>query len=511
VKLLPAGLSVACFAGAVLVRGSVPTVTGYSLTILCEGSGVWLAYCAFIAALESKGSIVLKLWGLEWTRDEACCHFFITGATGTGKTARAVVPVVHGLRSTLPDTGILAVDSKGALWKPLEAMARSLGQEETLRLIRVRPTHVAPKKWVPPLRLNLLGDPNVPWSTYAKMIVDTATAAGQKGGQSFFKETARDVITHAMHALEAAELPVTLANVHDTICISTETALLLARLAEQSSPAAEVERQYFKDFAEQPPEQKSGTVYTVANFLRPYTPPDIRQVVCSVTPNFSLAEVDAGRLICLSVPQTYQVERRYLNLLFKQLFFLHAFRRFDLEPDELRRRNMIVLVLDEGQKTTLVSEDGFSDHATVDELREAGVCLISATQTPLSLYAAFETPNKADVFMANLRTQIHFRAADEKGAKILSEKMGGREIRKYSGGVSSGRTSSNWQPIDEPWFKSQRLLALPPSRAVIKHPRRTGRPILRWLPFTNFTRANEYTDDSLNHHSSVRNPSPSAE
>jgi hypothetical protein len=151
---------------------------------------------------------------------------------------------------------------------------------------------------------------------------------------------------------------------------------------------------------------------------------------------------------------------------------------------------MIVLVLDEGQKTTLVSEDGFADHSTVDELREAGVCLISATQTPLSLYAAFETERKADVFMANLRTQIHFRAADEKGAKILSEKMGGREVRKYGGGVSGGRTASNWQLIDEPWFKTTAFQALPEGKAVIRHPRRRGRPVLRKLPFTNFTLAN---------------------
>jgi type IV secretory pathway TraG/TraD family ATPase VirD4 len=313
--------------------------------------------------------------------------------------------------------------------------------------------------------------------------------AGQRGGQSFFKETARDVIAHAMRALELADLAVTLANVHDVICISTDTALLLSRLAENSSAAAEIERQYFKDFAAQPPEQKSGTVYTVANYLRPYTPKDIREVFCSVSPNFTLSEVDQGRLICLSVPQTYQVERRYLNLLCKQLFFLHAFRRFDLEPAEMRRRNMIVIVLDEGQKTTLVSEDGFSDHGTVDELREAGVCLISATQTPLSLYASFDVPNKADVFMANLRTQVHFRAADEKGAKILSEKLGGREVRKYSGGVSGGRTSRNWQSLDEAWFKKEELLALSEGKALIKHPRRIGRPILCKLPFTSFTLA----------------------
>ena len=486
-KLAPVFGAGGCLAASAVIRLGVPDSLG--LTVWVLACGIAFAYRGLVAAFESNPDIVLRLWGLDWTRDEACCHFFITGATGTGKTARAVVPVVHGLRKTLPDTGVLAVDSKGALWQPLATMARTLGQEESLRLIRVRPTHIPPDRWQPPLRLNLLGDPSIPWSTYAKIIVDTASAAGQRGGQSFFKETARDAITHAMRALELAELPVTLANVHNVLCISTDTALLLARLGESHRAGAETERQYFKDFAAQPPEQKSGTVYTVANYLRPYTPDDIRKVFCAIVPNFSLGEVDAGRLICLSVPQTYQVERRYLNLLCKQLFFLHAFRRFDLEPPEMRRRNMIVIVLDEGQKTTLVSEDGISDHLTVDELREAGVCLISATQTPLSFYASFETERKADVFMANLRTQIHFRAADEKGAKILAEKMGGREVRKYSGGVSGGKASSNWQPLDEPWFKKETLLSFPAGQAVIKQPRRSGRPLLRRLPFTDFTTA----------------------
>ncbi len=484
------GLIAVAVAARVMLEGVLNTV----FSVAALGGAGWVAWAALLASTNRK--VVLRLWGLTWTRDEACCHFFVTGSTGTGKTARAVVPIVHGLRATLPGTGILAVDSKGALWKPLAAMARSLGQEDSLRLIRVRPPQTAPGAWTPPLRLNLLGMPGVPWTTYAKMVVDTATAAGQRGGQAFFKETARDVITHGMQALDAADLPVTLANVHDLVCVSTELAPVLARLAERPGRAAEAELQYFKDFAAQPPEQRSGTVYTVANYLRPYTPPDIADVFSSVDPNFCLSEVDAGRLICMSVPQTYQVERRYLNLLAKQLFFLHAFRRFDLEPDELGKRNLIVLVLDEGQKTTLVSEDGFADHTTVDELREAGVCLVSATQTPLSLYAAFDTERKADVFMANLRTQIHFRAADEKAAKIISEKMGGREVRKYSGGVSGGKSSRNWQPMDEPWFKQAALQALPAGQAVIRHPARIGRPLLKRLPFTEFTRANEYTPES---------------
>lgn len=486
------GMAICAFMAAGFGRHWLDWPSNWVLPLGAIALGAWQLYVGLRPWWRDDPNTVLRLWGLNWTRDEACCHFLITGGTGTGKTARAVVPIVHGLRETLPDTGVLAIDSKGALWEPLRAIAQGLGQEKDLRLIRVRPTDQSPDSWTSPLRLNVLADPSIPWGTYAKILIDTATAAGQRGGQSFFKEAARDAITHAMQVRAILGDVVTLDIVHDTICRSSETEALFPRLeALLSTPAmdaVQAELKYFREFVHQPPEQKSGTVFTVANFLRPYTPPAIAEVVCSREPNFSLAEVDQGRLICLSVPQGYQVERKYLNLLFKQLFFLHAFRRFDLTAQERRKRNLITLVLDEGQKTTLVSEDGFSDHGTVDELREAGVCLISATQTPLSFYAAFETQTKADVFMANLRTQVHFRAADEKGAKIISERMGGCELRKYSGGVSGGRTSRNWQMTDELWFKPARLLALREGQAVVGHPRIVGRPILKKLSFTNFTR-----------------------
>jgi hypothetical protein len=63
---------------------------------------------------------------------------------------------------------------------------KALGQDADLRLIRVRPPQIAPEKWTPPLRMNLLADVSIPWTTYAKILVDTATAAGQRAGQAFF-------------------------------------------------------------------------------------------------------------------------------------------------------------------------------------------------------------------------------------------------------------------------------------------------------------------------------------
>ena len=94
--------------------------------------------------------------------------------------------------------------------------------------------------------------------------------------------------------------------------------------------------------------------------------------------------------------------------------------------------------------------------------------------------------------MANLRTQIHFRAADEKGAKILSDKLGARKIREYSGGISSGKRSSNWQVTMKPWFKPAELKALGAGRATLNHPRSIGHLRLLRRLFTNCTARNTY-------------------
>ena len=96
-------------------------------------------------------------------------------------------------------------------------------------------------------------------------------------------------------------------------------------------------------------------------------------------------------------------------------------------------------------------------------------------------------------FENGLKAMVLNLEEDNIGAVILAAKLGGREVRKYSGGVSGGRTTRNWQHVDEAWFKPLRMLALPAGMAVLKHPRRIGRPLLRRLPFTTFTRANEHT------------------
>ena len=75
---------------------------------------------------------------------------------------------------------------------------------------------------------------------------------------------------------------------------------------------------------------------TIANYLQPFITPEIAQVFCPAANTFDFADIDRGKIICVAMPQKFQIERRYVNTFLKMLFYTHALRRFD-KPAEERR------------------------------------------------------------------------------------------------------------------------------------------------------------------------------
>ena len=69
-------------------------------------------------------------------------------------------------------------------------MARHYGREHDLIHLQIRADETD-AQWTPPNRYNLIGDRSIPFTTYAKFIVDTATSLGQGGDKGFFKSQAQ--------------------------------------------------------------------------------------------------------------------------------------------------------------------------------------------------------------------------------------------------------------------------------------------------------------------------------
>jgi hypothetical protein len=85
---------------------------------------------------------------------------------------------------------------------------RAVGAEDVL-VLEVRPEQ-ASIEWRPEHRFNLISDRSIPYSTYARMVIDAALALGQNNDQSFFREQAELHIARAMETLEILGYDVTL-------------------------------------------------------------------------------------------------------------------------------------------------------------------------------------------------------------------------------------------------------------------------------------------------------------
>ena len=435
--------------------------------------------------VDKERGYVLSLGGVRWNEADFCRGWEIDGRTGSGKTASGVVPILHALKRNRPGMGILALDTKGDLSEPIEAVADDLGCRDDLRQLEVRPDK-APPGWRPPYTFNFLGDTSLPASTYAKLLVDVATAAGQKGGQTFFKNAAQVAIQNGMNLLAVLDVPVTIENCYRLVMDLAELEARIGELEKVPGPLRDPLLDYFREFKAQPKEQLGGVRYTVFNYLQPYTVPDIAEVFCPTEPTFDLAEIDLGRLVSVKIPQKYQTEKRYVSLMLKALYYLHALRRYDLSGAERARKNLIVGVFDEAQESVLLSEDGISDYNVIDKIRGARATAIFSTQSPTSYIPPMGGRDKADVFRLNLGNKIHFTAADKDASEMIAESIGKRTIKKRTWSSGSGKRSISWTDDDQYFIKPHVLRRLPKHVAVIKHCEQA----YRWvrLPPSPFTK-----------------------
>ena len=413
--------------------------------------------------------VVVRLAGFKWTRADFCRGWLITGDTGSGKTRSGVTPLLFQVFQNEPTWGGLCIDDKGVYWETLSEMARHFGREDDLILLQVRPDD-APLQWQPKHTYNLTSDRTIPYNTFAKAVVDTAGSLGQAGDKGFFKNQAQTHIAAALETLREIGADVTLENAYSLLLDQGDLDEAMTDLASthQTARRRELSEHFSNRFLSQPSEQIGGVKETIANYLQAFVTPDIAQVFCPAANTFDFADIDRGKIICVAMPQRFQLERRYVNTFLKMLFYTHALRRFDKAATERRRDNLLILWADEAQRFVTASEDGMSDYNCIDVIREAQATVVAAAQSSSSFIPPLGR-EKARVFTLNLRNRLIFKAADEEGANESADFLGKRKTIKRSWGYSAGKRSSNYSEHDEHKIKPHLLRNLAKHTAVVIH------------------------------------------
>jgi hypothetical protein len=437
--------------------------------ILAAG-GILLALIAAWLLLKSpRNNHVAKLGGLRWRRNQFCRGWLITGDTGSGKTSSGINQLVHQVFQNEPTWGGLCIDEKGVYWETLSAMAKHYGREGDLIHLQIR-ANDTDTQWTPPNRYNLTGDRSIPFTTYAKFIVDTATSLGQGGDKGFFKSQAQTHIAHALEMLFELNRPVTLTDTFDLLSdreLLEEEMENLENLLETPRRAA-VYGHFANRFLTQPDEQLGGVRETIGNYLQYFLTPEVAEVFCTGESTFDFAAIDQGKIILTTMPQKFQTERRYVNTLLKLLYYNHALRRFDKAKAERAKSNLLILWADEAQRFMTASEDGTSDYNCVDVIREAGATVVAAAQSTTSLVPPLGN-DKAKVLTLNLRNRLIFRAADEADAVQAADFIGKKRVVKRSWGFSAGRRNVNYSETEEHKIKPHKLRNLRDHECVLVH------------------------------------------
>ena len=164
---------VGCLSVTVISTRWIPAPWGWAVALVAFVVGIFS-----LIAREPQRVFVASLKGLRWKRSQFCRGWLITGDTGSGKTSSGINQLAHQVFRNEPRWGGLCIDEKGGYWETLRAMAAHHGRAHDLVHIQIRPEGVGTESTAQHC-FNLTGNREIPFNTYAKFVVETATSLGQ--------------------------------------------------------------------------------------------------------------------------------------------------------------------------------------------------------------------------------------------------------------------------------------------------------------------------------------------
>ena len=223
----------------------------------------------------------------------------LTDAPASGKTASGVVPIIYQLKKNRPRRGEYWLSIRKAIsanpWLVLLIRVDCRGQ---LVQLEVRPD-AAPPNWKPAVTMNFLADTTVPYSTYAKILVDVATAAGPEGRSGLLQ----GFVVANGYTEQFLSARCTSPTGNDTKLSPNHPRTFLAfrKPARLWKHWPRLERTLFHFFVTSTNSSNSHRSSLVA-FARPFSTTfshllhlTLPRVFCPEHPTFSLADIDQGK------------------------------------------------------------------------------------------------------------------------------------------------------------------------------------------------------------------------
>lgn len=366
-------------------------------------------------------------------REDACKNLIIFGGIGSGKTTRAINPLLNQILRQ--DTGALIFDIKTDFEDAVKAISAKAGRSYkvvgdggmTLNLFRGCTPELA--------------------SSYLKSCF---LAQGQGSGDSaFWVDSATEMSRHCLHLLRLAKADYSLAGLYEVVFNDQARGDMLAQVAQDIANLSDRDQRFFQQTQSFLVQQwdtrdeklKSNMNATISQVLSPFTHPDLVDAFSAGSVHGEAdmtALINDGEVFLVKLPMTKygRAGARFAYLILK-LRFMNMMRE-RTTCHEWNQDRAVAFICDEYQAII----DPISDTDFWDKSRSTGTVGIISMQGVSSLIQALDGNHQAaNAILQNFRQRLIFRTEDEATVNSVQKVLG--QVLMHQEGYNSGESISN--------------------------------------------------------------------
>lgn len=369
------------------------------------------------------------------SKEDCCKNTIIFGGIGSGKTTRAINPLLKQIFEQ--QAGALVFNIKSDFDGELGYIAGITGRSYltvghgglTLNLIRGTTPELA--------------------ASYLKSCFIASGSAG--GNAAFFVDQAVELCRNALTILMLTGGDYTLAGLYDLVFSDEKRQAAIDLMVSRSplfdyrqSRLSEAAGNYFDNIYDKFDDKMLSSVNTtVAQVLSPFSHPDLIDAFsCGNNDDEAdLTELLNGAIYFVSLPMTLfgKEGSKYAYMLIK-LRFMSLIRERRTRP-EWNQETPVAFVCDEYQAIV----DSITDSDFWDKSRSAGCFGLVSMQGVSSLQQAVGSKQTADAILQNFRQRLIFRTEDDATMQMAQRLLGQVDVLMVSTSEGSNQGSSKSQ------------------------------------------------------------------
>ncbi|MDX2164906.1 MAG: type IV secretion system DNA-binding domain-containing protein [Gammaproteobacteria bacterium] len=434
---------------------------------------LWLGRSTGMLSEASHGASIAARQNISLSIEDAAQNIIVLGGIGSGKTTRAINPILLQLMDQ--ECGGLIFDIKGNFFESVMSFSEKTGR----KIITLGPNFE---------KINLISDltPEIASSFLKSIFLLNSKGAND----SFWIDTATELCRNTLGVLSFFEEKYTLKGLYSYLFdeeyrknVDYQIKSLLPTLDENEKTLMAAYARYHTSIFERFDEKVQANVNaTVAQVLSPFTHPTLMEAFCTVNhkkdvwhekTQIKFSSTLDGDIYLVSLPLSMWGLAGKVVYSFIKLSFYNVMQKRNLQKNWNQDRP-VFFMCDEFQEIVSANRDGLSDLNFWDKSRSSKTIGIISAQAVSSFYAAIGDRDVSHALLQNFRQKICFRTEDTVTLNYFNSLADRveveRETKSYTTG-STGSSSSNSETktitlVDKPVLSPQLFRNLDPNHAI---------------------------------------------